>query len=314
MVNPTMKMLDLSKVNVVTDWSALAANYDGVIIQATYGGNLTTGVQATFAPYWQAAKAHGLKRIAYHYLYPQYNRPEQEAANFLAHVTLEPGDGWAVDVEEPCPDPAAYSSAFMQIVEQGTGAPRNWYSYPAYIQQYGITAASVGNPHLWLASYRDTEPTPPPGWASISIWQHTSNATVAGIDGVVDEDYLYLTPEQYAALCKPQPQGVTVDPITTLALNRAKAANPAITPDPNSTGFKSYREWVRIWDANGRPSWLDPSPWLRNAAATATDEYIPLDNGAILHSTNKSGAWVTYLAEDKERSAIYAAMGWGKAA
>jgi hypothetical protein len=197
----------------------------------------------------------------------------------------------------------------MQLVEQGLAAPRNWYSYPAYIQQYGITAQSVGNPHLWLASYRDTEPSPPPGWASIAIWQHTSNAVVPGIAGVVDEDYLYLSEEQYAALCKPQ-EGPTVDPITTLALNRAKAANPAITPNVGSTNFQAYREQIRVWDANGRPNYLDPGPWLRNEAATATDAYVPLDSGIILHSTNKSGQWVTYLAEDKERAAIYAGCGW----
>jgi hypothetical protein len=57
---------------------------------------------------------------------------------------------------------------------------------------------------------------------------------------------------------------------------------------------------------------LDPTPAIRPEANSGKDAYLALDNGTILHWRASDG--LVYQAEDKERPAIFAGCGWGKAA
>jgi GH25 family lysozyme M1 (1,4-beta-N-acetylmuramidase) len=309
-----LRFLDLSHYNAVSDWAALAAAYDGVLIQATFGGDRETGVDARWATYWAAAQAHGLLRLAYHYLYPQYNTPEREAANFLAHVTLDAGDGWAVDVEEPCADPAAASSAFMQLVEQALQAPRNWYSFPAYIARYGITAQSVGNPHLWLASYRGTAPPPPPGWASIALWQRTSSAVVPGVVGPVDEDVAFMTRAQFATLCKPAlaPQEVNDMVVITPAVVAAARARLSALGHQVVPGGAIETELIAryaLGQANPRLGTLTPTPVVGSEVALPDGRaFALLDSGELL-------AWEHGRVDNpeaKDHAALITLCGWSR--
>jgi hypothetical protein len=135
-----------------------------------------------------------------------------------------------------------------------------------------------------------------------------ATASVDGIDDTVDQDVSPLTIEQLRALG--YQGGTTVDALTQLALNRARAANPAIAPDVNSANFQAYRQMITVWANTGQPNVLDPTPWQRGEYATATDAYVWLASGVILHATNKSGQWLVYLAGQDERGAIFKEAGW----
>jgi hypothetical protein len=73
------------------------------------------------------------------------------------------------------------------------------------VTDHGLGTATLDAYPLWYASYQQQWPPVPPQWQEITAWQHSDNAIVPGVAGIVDESYTTLTINELKALGRPAP-------------------------------------------------------------------------------------------------------------
>jgi len=146
-------------------------------------------------------------RVAYHFARPDLNDAASEARYFVVNLpNLETGDGVALDFEVGVGDLAAWADAWEADVSAAVVFDPLFYTYPSFITEHNLTNDSfLARFPLWFASYQGQEPSAPGKWKTITIWQHSSTATVPGVTGQVDEDLTSLTRDQFKAFGKPGP-------------------------------------------------------------------------------------------------------------
>ena len=186
----TLKGIDISHYQVVTDWTAVGKAVDFCFVKASQG----LVVDPMYASHRSRAEAAGLVAGAYHFL----NRAESAAAQahtFLAaafpldHLVL------AVDVEYRQKDKTNPTYAqvldFIGIVADATN------KQPVVYTNVGWWTVDLGNAPwprgcpLWVARWGSSYGTMPAGWPAPSFWQYTDHETVPGIKGGVDGDRFY---------------------------------------------------------------------------------------------------------------------------
>jgi GH25 family lysozyme M1 (1,4-beta-N-acetylmuramidase) len=204
--------IDVSSLQPNTDWQQVARTHQFAFIKATEGAGY---VNPYFARDWVGAAAAGVIRGAYHFARPDVNSAAAEADYFLAAVgLLAPGDLLVLDLEVGSGDLSGWSQAWLERVAARVGFPPIIYTYPSFITEHGLGTAALAGYSLWYASYQQQWPPTPERWAGIAIWQHSDNAVVPGVAGIVDESYTTLTIGQLRAIGKPSPEvsgGPTVD-------------------------------------------------------------------------------------------------------
>ncbi|MDE2101837.1 MAG: glycoside hydrolase family 25 protein [Patescibacteria group bacterium] len=167
-----------------------AAGHRFVFLKATEG---TGFIDPYFAADWEAVKAAGLVRGAYHFAHPETNTPEAEAAFFLKAIpSLEPGDVLILDIEvESAGNFHDWASRWLALVHAESGI-RPWlYSYASWLTGHGLAAPDLAGYPLWLAAYQETEPPVVQPWPCITCWQYTDAETLPGVPGQVDASRWY---------------------------------------------------------------------------------------------------------------------------
>jgi lysozyme len=192
------------------EWPAVRdAGVAFAFVKATQG---TYDTQSTFAANWAGAKAAGVARGAYHFFDPTEDGAAQ-ADHFLAVVgALAPGDLPAMldlecpDGESDCvgtgqsgaADPStlrARVDAFLEAVEQATGAAPILYTFPAYFTSSGVDASGLEGYPLFVANVGSSGGAAsgacfevPAPWAAATFWQYAWTGSIEGIQGPVDRD------------------------------------------------------------------------------------------------------------------------------
>jgi len=175
-------------------WSARGDGIARVSIRSSYGTGYT---DKHFGTYRAAALTTNIETIVYyHYAYPQYNKPEDEA-DWQHQVVgvIRPTDVIMLDFEENVSAAtAAWAYAWLARQEQNYGgALPTIYASDAYIKQrlqdsrlkkYPLTLA------FWSYS-TDTRPPCPLPWSQYTYLQYSDHETVPGISTPVDAN-LYL--------------------------------------------------------------------------------------------------------------------------
>ncbi len=176
--------IDVSAYQGRIDWPIVARNrVRFAFIKASEGGTLR---DARFARNWREARAAGVLRGAYHYFQP--NRGGQLQADlFVRTVPLAPGDLPPVlDVEATNFHDVAVLrrevSRWLRLIEGHYGVRPILYSNHSYYQRY--LAGHFDDYPLWLAHYEVERPAL--ARSKWIIWQHSDEAHVPGIRGVVD--------------------------------------------------------------------------------------------------------------------------------
>ena len=188
------------------DWAAVAASGRAfAYCKATEG---TGYVDPQLAHNWPGIRAAGLARGCYHYArFDLGNRPEDEAAYFLAHVgTWQPGDYFVLDAEQQTSlgDLSGWVVGWLDAVAARTGAKKVVYSYASFLAAHNLTQAALGaDVSLILAAYQAIRPAVPAGWDRYVVWQHTDRASVPGVQLATDEDYLEIPLDELRALGVP---------------------------------------------------------------------------------------------------------------
>jgi len=176
--------IDVSAYQGRIDWPTVARNrVRFAFIKASEGATLR---DPRFARNWREARAAGVLRGAYHYFQP--NRDGQLQADLFARtVPLAPGDLPPVlDVEAANFHDVAVLrrevARWLRLIEAHYGVRPILYSNHSFYQRH--LAGHFDDYPLWLAHYEVERPSLPRSkWI---IWQHSDEAYVPGIRGVVD--------------------------------------------------------------------------------------------------------------------------------
>jgi len=272
--------IDVSSAQPNTGWQQVAQTHQFAFIKATEGAGYTNPL---FAGDWTGAAAAGLVRGAYHFARPDINSATAEADYFLAAVgPLSPGDLLVLDYEVGYGDLSGWAQTWLERVAARVGFPPILYTYPSFVTDHGLDTIALAGYSLWYASYQADWPPVPSQWSGIAIWQHSDNAIVPGVVGIVDESYTTLTIDELRALGKPAPVpqpgetpmdaltyfqqlGVKVDPthaIFTACLkpmwdfyeaHKDDVVDGVVIGDLIKPGALVYPEYGAIW-GNGRPA------------------------------------------------------------
>ena len=195
--------IDVSKYQNAIDWPRVAAS--GVhfafvrVGWAGYEGGIDEGLDPCFAQNMAGAAAAGLAVGAYVYSYCKTpaaaRRAAREAAALLAPYRLTMP--LAFDIEDAATYKAlgraqsgAVTAAFLEEAK-ALGYYPLLYTYTSFAQSY-LDMSALSAYDLWLADYRGYM-----GIEGASIWQHTSDGRVDGINGRVDLNIAY---KDYPAL------------------------------------------------------------------------------------------------------------------
>lgn len=192
--------VDISVIQGKVDFVALAASgIQFVIIRCGVGNG---GIDSLYASNVAAAKAAGLKVMAYHFVYPlpplasQPLRDPVKQAQY--HFKAAQGELAACDYEWPTPDQWAkwgctasqmnqWCLAYLQEYERLSGQKMAVYTYPYFAQSLNLPADFAQYP-LWIASY-ETNPTIPHPWTDWVLWQTTGGGGHLPVsDAAVDTD------------------------------------------------------------------------------------------------------------------------------
>ena len=191
------KGVDISKWNwqkADIDFKTLAKNVDFVIIRCGYGGDLTSQDDAYFVRSVEECEKYGIPYGVYLYSYAtsvaKAKSEAQHTLRMLDEADADPDLPVFLDMED---DVQAEQSAAMKgdiaetycdIVEAegyttGVYANKNWW-------ENHLTDSYFDNVIKWVAQYNSSCTYK----GDYAIWQCTSSATVDGITGVVDLNYM----------------------------------------------------------------------------------------------------------------------------
>ncbi len=201
--------IDISKWQGDIDWRAVkAAGTQFVFIKATEGGD---HVDARFEANWNGAKAAGVARGAYHFVF--WCRPAHEQVEwFRKHIPQDPDALPPVlDVEwnghsKTCPRKIPKEDALEKIrlmlteLEQHTGRrPIIYTDIPFHAE---VLEGQFDDYHYWIRSTaaEPQERYPTRAW---SFWQFTTTGRVPGIKGDVDRNAFYGTEKEWKAFLEP---------------------------------------------------------------------------------------------------------------
>ena len=197
-------VLDVSKYNTITDYSAASKAIDGVLIRIGYrgysAGTLTT--DNLFETHYNGFKNTGIK-VGYYWFTQAISEAEAiEEANYVYSKIKDKRSDFPVYIDSEyannthdgradslsANDRTTYIIAFCKrIIElgyrAGVYASDSWF-----VSQLNWNTLSKKKYSIWDASYSSTKPSRISGY---DAWQYTSSGTISGCSGRVDLSYFY---------------------------------------------------------------------------------------------------------------------------
>jgi lysozyme len=231
--------IDVSKFQGDIDWNAVASSgVQFAWIKATEGGDRA---DAHFQANWTGAKAAGVPRGAYHFVY-WCRSPMEEMAFFEQNAPVE-DDALppVLDVEATPTSPTCHrhltqsgATADMKVMleemERHYGKRPIIYTTVDFYEAILSDGAFSDYP-IWVRSTKH-HPAVKYGSRAWAFWQYQSDGQTPGINGNVDRDVFYGTKVQWDAFLREQPSGPR-QPTIQRALVQQLAA-PEAAPAPQS--------------------------------------------------------------------------------
>lgn len=197
----TLRAVDLSHWQAITDWDALCGYADILIFKATEG---TGFLDSTFAARLAEARRRGKLIGVYHYVgtsvSPWTVWPAAAEMDWLgAHYAHRPGEVVIIDWEPHSPptDRDGWVAAAVQ-----RALAKGWPVPMVYMNTLAAASSSwaktrAANVALWVARYFANngqvpaqQPSPGP-FGSYAMWQYTSNGSVPGVAQLCDVSLFY---------------------------------------------------------------------------------------------------------------------------
>lgn len=186
----TVKGLDISYYDDVTDWTKVAQGHGFAIARVSDGIGFK---DPKFAAYWAGMKQAGLVRGVYQFFRASQD-PIAQADYLLTTVSMlgsDPTDLPPVaDVEVLDGQSAATLRTNLQKwldhVEQKIGRKPIIYTGPSFGTS-NLGTSFNGYP-LWVANWGVSCPSMPANWTGWKFWQTSATGTVSGISGTGNVD------------------------------------------------------------------------------------------------------------------------------
>jgi lysozyme len=295
---------DVSSHQGQVNWSAVAGAGIGFGFTKASGGACYRN--PTFGANWSGMRQAGLPRGAYHYAFESSLQPfpgpgpEAEAAYFLSTVLphgLGQGDMLALDIEEGPSDLnlGQWALAWCRYVERQVGYKPLVYTAAFFTDPHHFAEVpELAEYGLWLADWQELEPAPVAPWSSITFWQHTDRAQVAGIAGPVDLNRL-LGPEPIAQYGSPY-ESVVPAPDPNLPVY--DSGYPAVAQNDNwSCSCTSVRWGLLAWGRGTTEQWIE-STMLQDGIVTTQLGLMDASGGELAAWLNQQfgGPEYGYLA------------------
>jgi lysozyme len=253
---------DVSEFQGQIDWNTYSKNSNFVIIRATYGNGY---LDKQFFRNRDEVRRVNLPHGFYHYCYPQYNSPIDEANWFLSQMNLQTGESLYLDFEENYSgDTVGWCKDFLDHVAQHlNGLKPMIYLNQSYMALDWSSVVNAGY-GLWLASYAPDGIGNTGTWKFMAMQQTTSSQQVPGVIGNMDRDVFFGDSKAFLAygftppaptppvIPTPTPPPVVVPPVTP----QPPSVPPVTYPTPD---YKPYMVRIKTAMAKG---WF----WIKLAA------------------------------------------------
>ena len=203
--------IDVSKYQGNVDWSAIAnSGVKFVWIKATEGGD---HLDERFADNWAGAKAAGIPRGAYHFVY-WCRPPMEEVAWFERNVPVEEDalppvlDVEATPESRTCKRHLERDSAIADMKVMLEEMERHFHKRPVIYTSVDFYEAILSDGAfedypMWVRSTKH-HPSVRYGSRRWKFWQYQADGRIPGIEGHVDRNAFYGTPEQWQAFLNPK--------------------------------------------------------------------------------------------------------------
>lgn len=185
---------DISTFQGTPNFDELSKHADFVMIRSSYGNGFKAPFGANqyrdvqFDRNRDEARRVGIAHGFYHYCYPQYNNPEEEADYFRWILgDLQPGEVLALDFEEPYGgDKDDWCVRFLNRMKDHYGFRPLLYINLSTANSIAWSRVRAGDYGLWVAVWNNNHEFPKTPWNIVAMKQFTDSATIPGIAGKVD--------------------------------------------------------------------------------------------------------------------------------
>jgi lysozyme len=235
--------VDVSKYQGEIDWQAVkSAGVSFAFIKATEGGD---ALDSKFYRNWTGAKAAGIPRGAYHFVY-WCRPPHEETAFFKSVVPNEPDalppvlDVEATPTSKTCKrtlyreEVLRDMRAMLEDMERHYGKKPIIYSSVDFYQSI-LHSGALSEYPIWVRSTK-YHPTVRYGARKWTFWQYRSDGNVPGITGAVDQNAFHGNYEQWkdwlasVTGMKASPVAAAPKPVDDRSLGRLIEEDPAMLP------------------------------------------------------------------------------------
>ena len=233
--------IDVSKYQGTIDWQAVKqGGVEFAYIKATEGGDHLDGA---FWRNWNASKAAGVPRGAYHFAY--WCRPAAEqAAWFAANVPKDPDAlppvldlEWNGD-SRTCPHKLPREQARTEVRKMLAGMEKAFGRRPIIYTSVDfhrdVLEGDFRDYKIWVRSVK-SHPSVKYGARRWHFWQHTAEGHVPGIKGFVDRNVFAGSAKEWQAfLEETRRPGLLTDPTATATITVAQVRPQPLpeTPGP----------------------------------------------------------------------------------
>jgi lysozyme len=172
-------------------------------IKASEGSSIT---DAMFRRNWEWARAHGIRRGAYHFFRPECEA-EKQAEQFSRALDPDPGELPPVlDLETLGRlNPNALilrAIEWMQLIKSHLSRLPILYTGSAFWRFTMNNSGVFSSYPLWIAHYTSgPKPLVPNAWSTWTFWQFSQVGKIPGINGNVDLNAFNGTEGELKSLC-----------------------------------------------------------------------------------------------------------------
>ncbi|MEP7103829.1 MAG: glycoside hydrolase family 25 protein [Candidatus Dojkabacteria bacterium] len=183
--------IDISEFQGDVNFDLLNTQIDFIFIRCSFGVGY---MDNKFERNRNESRRVGISRGFYHYAYPQYNSPEEEANYFCSVLSdLEKDELVALDFEEQWSgDKVNWCLRFLNRVHEVYGFKPLLYTNLDKIYSAEWTAVVNADYGLWLATWDGNNSiAPSTPWPFVAFKQYSSTGSISGIEGNVDFDVFF---------------------------------------------------------------------------------------------------------------------------
>ncbi len=196
--------IDVSKYQGNIDWQTVKdSGVAFAFIKATEGGD---AADSKFQRNWEGARAAGIPRGAYHFVY-WCRQPHEEIGNFKSIVPVEPDalppvlDVEATPTSHTCKRTLYREEVLVDMRKMLEELERHYGKKPIIYSSVDFYQAILHSDALseypiWVRSTK-YHPTVRYGSRKWTFWQYRSDGSVPGIPGAVDQNTFHGTQEQW---------------------------------------------------------------------------------------------------------------------